>query len=193
MDSQRQAAGHSAGTLWFNPPGGEENRRRALTSDHVVAEALAIISAGGAAALSMRALAARVGVVPAALYRHARSKEQLYDLILDRVLAEVGCQADPPSRGPGRSSRSPAGSPRWPPSAHTPGPATATSGSPPASTPSSPACGQPSAPAPATPPSQLKRDPPGQLAQMAGREHPRRCRDRPGDRHDGSTDRRQHR
>ena len=89
MDSQRQAAGHSAGTLWFNPPGGEENRRRVLTRDRVVAEALAIISAGGAAALSMRALATRLGVVPAALYRHVGSKEQLYDLVLDRVLAEV--------------------------------------------------------------------------------------------------------
>ena len=52
MDSQRQPAGHSAGTLWFNPPGGEENRRRVLTRDRVVAEALAIISAGGAAALN---------------------------------------------------------------------------------------------------------------------------------------------
>jgi hypothetical protein len=38
MDSQRQTAGHSAGTLWFNPPGGEENRRRVLTRDRVVAE-----------------------------------------------------------------------------------------------------------------------------------------------------------
>jgi AcrR family transcriptional regulator len=97
MDSQRQAAGDNAGTrpLWFNPPGGEQNRRPALTRDRVVAEALAIISAGGAAALSMRALATRLGVVPAALYRHVRSKEQLYDLVLDRVLAEVGCQADP--------------------------------------------------------------------------------------------------
>ena len=95
MDSRWQAAGHSAGTLWFNPPGGEKNRRRALTRDRVVAEALAIISAGGAAALSMRALATRLGVVPAALYRHVGSKEQLYDLVLDRVLAEVDCQADP--------------------------------------------------------------------------------------------------
>jgi TetR/AcrR family transcriptional regulator, tetracycline repressor protein len=43
----------------------------------------------------MRALATRLGVVPAALYRHVRSKEQLYDLILDGVLAEVDCQADP--------------------------------------------------------------------------------------------------
>jgi AcrR family transcriptional regulator len=33
-------------------------------------------------------------VVPGALYRHVRSKEQLYDLILDDVLAEVDCQPD---------------------------------------------------------------------------------------------------
>ena len=53
MDSQRQAAGHSAETrpLWFTPPGGEQNRRRVLTRDRVVAEALAITSATGAAAL----------------------------------------------------------------------------------------------------------------------------------------------
>src|SRR5947199_4652286 len=43
----------------------------------------------------MRAMATRLGVVPAALYRHVGSKEQLYDLVLDRVLAEVDCQADP--------------------------------------------------------------------------------------------------
>jgi AcrR family transcriptional regulator len=42
----------------------------------------------------MRALAARLDVVPGALYRHVRSKEQLFDLILDAVLAEVDCQAD---------------------------------------------------------------------------------------------------
>jgi AcrR family transcriptional regulator len=97
MDSQRQATGDDAGTrpLWFSPPDGEENRRRVLTRDRLVAEALAIISAHGAAALSMRALATRLGVVPAALYRHVHSKDQLYDLILDGILAEVDCQADP--------------------------------------------------------------------------------------------------
>ena len=97
MPRQRQAAADDAGTgpLWFIPPGGEENRRPVLTRDRVVAEALAIISADGAAALSMRALATRLGVVPAALYRHVGSKDQLYDLILDGVLAEVDCQADP--------------------------------------------------------------------------------------------------
>jgi AcrR family transcriptional regulator len=97
MASQGQAAGEDAGTgpLWFSPPGGRESRRRVLTRDRVVAEALAIISAHGAAALSMRALAARLGVVPGALYRHVGSKEQLYDLILDGVLGEVDCRADP--------------------------------------------------------------------------------------------------
>jgi AcrR family transcriptional regulator len=97
MASQRQAADDDARIrpLWFSPPGGEENRRRALTRDRVVAEALAIISAHGAATLSMRSLATRLGVVPAALYRHVTSKDQLYDLILDGVLAEVDCQADP--------------------------------------------------------------------------------------------------
>jgi AcrR family transcriptional regulator len=49
----------------------------------------------GAQALSMRGLARRLGVVPGALYRHVRSKEQLHDLVLDAVLAEIDCGADP--------------------------------------------------------------------------------------------------
>jgi AcrR family transcriptional regulator len=80
-------------TLWFNPPDGPGSRR-ALTRERIVAEALAIIAADGAQALSMRALAARLGVVPGALYRHVRGKEQLYDLVLDAVLGEVDCRAD---------------------------------------------------------------------------------------------------
>jgi AcrR family transcriptional regulator len=97
MAQHRQAAGDDTGTrpLWFNPPDGRETIRRSLTRERVVAEALAVISADGVQALSMRALAGRLGVVPGALYRHVRSKEQLYDLILDGVLAEVDCEADP--------------------------------------------------------------------------------------------------
>ena len=93
-------AGHQAGgadtrSPWFNPPDNGESSRRALTRERVVAEALAVISTDGAEALSMRALARHLGVVPGALYRHVRSKEQLYDLILDAVLAEVDCRTDP--------------------------------------------------------------------------------------------------
>jgi TetR/AcrR family transcriptional regulator, tetracycline repressor protein len=94
MAGQRPAAADTT-ALWFNPLGDEESGRRALTRERVVAEALSVIAADGAQSLSMRALAARLGVVPGALYRHVRGKEQLYDLILDAVLGEVDCRADP--------------------------------------------------------------------------------------------------
>ena len=84
--------------LWFSPPDGGQSRRRALTRKRVVAEALAVIATDGVDALSMRALAARLGVVPGALYRHVRSKEQLCDLVVDGVLAEVDTRA---GRAPG--------------------------------------------------------------------------------------------
>lgn len=91
----QQAEEGSTRTLWFRPPDDGERGRQTLTRERVVAEALAFISTRGAQALSMRAIAARLGVVPGALYRHVRGKEQLYDLVLDAVLAEVDCQPHP--------------------------------------------------------------------------------------------------
>ncbi len=67
MAHQRQAAGDLAPhTLWFSPPGGDQSHRRVLTRQRVIAEALAVISADGVQALSIRALATRLGVVPGA-------------------------------------------------------------------------------------------------------------------------------
>lgn len=80
--------------LWFTPPVLDQDRRRTLTRERLVAEALSVIAADGVDALSMRALATRLKVVPAALYRHVRNKEQLYDLVLDGVLAEVDDHLD---------------------------------------------------------------------------------------------------
>jgi AcrR family transcriptional regulator len=94
----REAADAGPHTLWFSPPDGEDRHRRALTRERVVAEALAIIGTDGVDALSMRGLAARLGVAPGALYRHVRSKRQLCDLVVDGVLAEVDCR---PGRTPG--------------------------------------------------------------------------------------------
>jgi AcrR family transcriptional regulator len=78
-------------SLWFNVPETGEEVRRTLTRERVVAGALTLIAQEGVEALTMRALSARLGVVPGALYRHVRSKEQLQDLIVDGVLAEVDC------------------------------------------------------------------------------------------------------
>jgi AcrR family transcriptional regulator len=94
-DAAAAAAHPRPQSLWFTPPAGDQDRRRTLTRDRVVAEALSVIAAHGVDALSMRALATRLGVVPAALYRHVRNKEQLHDLVLDGVLAEVDHHRDP--------------------------------------------------------------------------------------------------
>jgi AcrR family transcriptional regulator len=82
-------------SLWFNAPIDDPDRRPQLTRQRVVAEALAVIAHDGAQALTMRSLAARLGVVPGALYHHVGNKQQLHDLLLDSVLAEVDFHTDP--------------------------------------------------------------------------------------------------
>jgi AcrR family transcriptional regulator len=85
----------TAGSLWFDPPVGDQDRRRQLTRERVVAEALSVIAHHGVHALTMRGLAARLGVVPGALYHHVANKQQLQDLVLDNVLAEIDLHLDP--------------------------------------------------------------------------------------------------
>jgi TetR/AcrR family tetracycline transcriptional repressor len=82
-------------SLWFNAPMNDQDRRPKLTRERVVAEALAVIAQDGAHALTMRSLAARLGVVPGALYHHVGNKQQLHDLVLDSVLAEIDVHTDP--------------------------------------------------------------------------------------------------
>jgi AcrR family transcriptional regulator len=84
-----------ARSLWFDPPSDDQDRRPQLTRERVVEEALAVIADNGANALTMRRLATRLGVVPGALYNHVRNKQQLQDLLLDGVLAEVELDLDP--------------------------------------------------------------------------------------------------
>jgi len=57
--------------------------------EQIVREALAVADAQGLAAVSMRAVAARVGVTPMALYRHVASKEELLDGVVELLLAEL--------------------------------------------------------------------------------------------------------
>jgi AcrR family transcriptional regulator len=109
MDRRRRAASNGRATapsgqpatdggsrsLWFDPPVGDQDRRPRLTRERVVAEALAVIAQDGVQALTMRRLAARLQVVPGALYHHVGNKQQLQDLVLDNVLAEVDLHLDP--------------------------------------------------------------------------------------------------
>src|SRR5215211_4299660 len=91
----RRRTDGSPPSLWFDPPVHDHDRRHQLTRERVVAEALAVIAEDGVQALTMRRLAARLEVVPGALYHHVRNKQQLHDLVLDNVLAEVDIHLDP--------------------------------------------------------------------------------------------------
>lgn len=64
-------------------------QRAGLTRDRVLAAAREVLADGGFDALTMRALAERLGVRPNALYSHVESKTALVDDLLDGALAEV--------------------------------------------------------------------------------------------------------
>jgi hypothetical protein len=66
-DADSPADDPASRPLWFAPPIDNGDRRRTLTSERVVAEALTIISSHGVDVLSMRALATGLGVVPSGL------------------------------------------------------------------------------------------------------------------------------
>lgn len=71
-------------------------RKPPLGRENLVRAAVKLADAEGIAALSMRRLAAEVGVGPMALYRHVPDKEELLRLMADKALGE----ADLPEPGP---------------------------------------------------------------------------------------------
>jgi AcrR family transcriptional regulator len=59
-----------------------------LTRDRIVATAVALADADGLAKLSMRSIAAELGVEAMSLYHHVRGKEALLDAMVDVVFGE---------------------------------------------------------------------------------------------------------
>ena len=74
-------------------------QRAGLAPDAVVAAALGVLRRDGHAALSMRRVAAELGVAPNALYSHVDGKAALAAAVLDAVLGEVAL----PRRGTWRA------------------------------------------------------------------------------------------
>jgi AcrR family transcriptional regulator len=72
--------------------------RQPLSRDAIVNAALKVVDEQGLPALSMRAVAEVLGTGPASLYVHVTSKEQLIDLVLDRVYGEFEIPEPNPAR-----------------------------------------------------------------------------------------------
>ena len=70
-------------------------RRNSLTTAEITAAARQVLIANGLEGFTMRAVAARLGAGPMALYTHVASKEELLDLVLDGLLGELAGPDDP--------------------------------------------------------------------------------------------------
>jgi AcrR family transcriptional regulator len=58
-----------------------------ISRDDIIQAAVEIVSAGGYEEMTIRSLAAELGVAPMTLYRHIRDKDDLLDEVVDRLLA----------------------------------------------------------------------------------------------------------
>ncbi|MBX7269961.1 TetR/AcrR family transcriptional regulator C-terminal domain-containing protein [Micromonospora sp. Llam7] len=72
---------------------GARKRRAPLSRDGALAAAIALVDAEGMAALTMRRLAADLGVEAMSLYHHLPGKEGLLDGLVDAVVAEIATAA----------------------------------------------------------------------------------------------------
>ncbi|MEU2578380.1 TetR/AcrR family transcriptional regulator [Streptomyces anulatus] len=76
-------------TVWSRPERGARGPAPERSRTQITAAALALADAEGLAAVSMRALAQRLGTGPASLYRYVGSRDELLDLMADAVAGEL--------------------------------------------------------------------------------------------------------
>lgn len=78
-EAPRRLRGHAAG----------------LSVEQIAAAALDLVDRHGLGRLSLRALAADLGVAPSALYNHFTDRDALIDVMLERALGELDTYVDP--------------------------------------------------------------------------------------------------
>jgi AcrR family transcriptional regulator len=84
-------------SVWARPQ--REPDQPALSRAAIVREAIVLLDAEGIEALSMRKLGTRLNAGATSLYRHVATKDELMELVVDEVFAEIAVPA--------------AGSPDW--------------------------------------------------------------------------------
>ncbi|BDZ55081.1 hypothetical protein GCM10025870_21540 [Agromyces marinus] len=87
--------------LWRHeiPVGRARGRPARITVDDLVASGIAIADADGIAALTMRAVASRLGTGPMSLYAHVPDKTTLLALMADQVLSDMTHAVDDGAAG----------------------------------------------------------------------------------------------
>ncbi|MEU4154861.1 TetR family transcriptional regulator [Actinoplanes sp. NPDC026670] len=75
--------------IWSRPERGSRGPQPGHSRDEIVAAAVALADADGLAAVSMRAVAGALGTGAGSLYRYLSSRDDLLDLMTDRVIGEL--------------------------------------------------------------------------------------------------------
>ncbi|MER6437887.1 TetR/AcrR family transcriptional regulator [Streptomyces sp. NPDC001185] len=98
---QRRAARHQLGTGSSTPAarrGPSGGRKKPITVDAIISTAFAIVEAEGYDALTMRRVATALETGPSSLYAHVVNKEDLDELLIGRLCAEIELPEPDPAR-----------------------------------------------------------------------------------------------
>jgi AcrR family transcriptional regulator len=78
--------------------GARKPARQPLSREKIVDTALGLLAKEGIEALSMRRVAQVLNTGPASLYAHVRNRDELFELMFDRILGEVEVPRPDPQR-----------------------------------------------------------------------------------------------
>ncbi|BFU43335.1 TetR/AcrR family transcriptional regulator [Krasilnikovia sp. MM14-A1004] len=89
MSDASTRSGGDRQPIWTRPERGSRGPAPSHSRDALVAAAVTMADDAGIAAVSMRAVAAALGTSAGALYRYVSSRDDLLDLMTDRVVGEL--------------------------------------------------------------------------------------------------------
>jgi AcrR family transcriptional regulator len=76
-------------SVWTRPPRRRRGDDQTLSREQIVTEAIKLLDAEGLESLSMRKLGARLNAGATSLYWHVANKDELIELVIDRVYGEI--------------------------------------------------------------------------------------------------------
>jgi AcrR family transcriptional regulator len=83
---------------WWRPAKGGTRTKQPLSRDAIVDAAIKVLDKEGVDALTIRRLAQELGTGPATLYWHIKGKEELGELVYDRIMGDLSLPDPDPSR-----------------------------------------------------------------------------------------------
>jgi TetR/AcrR family transcriptional regulator, tetracycline repressor protein len=92
-DGAGQAAASMPEPPWRSAPRRRSVPRPQLSREVVVDAALQVVEAGGGQALTMRRVADQIGVSASSLYGYVANKDELVQLVLERIIEEIDVPA----------------------------------------------------------------------------------------------------